>query len=214
MLDIVTVPVTGFQQNCRLLGDADLGIAVVIDPGGDVPLILRELERRKWKCVEIWLTHSHLDHCGGVAKLIAQTKAKLRAHPGEREFRVRVNEIAAMYGIAQGEFDACPEPDEAIKGGEKLEFAGHCFETRFTPGHSPGHLVFYCAAANLLIAGDTLFAGSIGRTDLPGGNYEQLMQSIVQQILSLPDSTKVLSGHGPDTTIGAERKSNPFLQDS
>ncbi|MBX7145354.1 MAG: MBL fold metallo-hydrolase [Oligoflexia bacterium] len=213
MLEIVTVPVTGFQQNCRLIGDPSSGTAVVIDPGGDVPHILQVLKQRGWRCVEIWLTHSHLDHCGGVTELIAASGAKLTAHALEREFRERVAEIAAMYGIPQDQFKACPEPDRAVVASDVLRFGGQKFEVRFTPGHSPGHVVFYCAELGLLLAGDTVFAGSIGRTDLPGGDYEQLMQSIAEQILTLPDSTKLLPGHGPDTTIGEERRSNPFLQD-
>ena len=107
----------------------------------------------------------------------------------------------------------CPEPDEYIKGGETLSFASNKAEVRFTPGHAPGHVVFYFADQNLLVAGDTVFQGSIGRTDLPGGDHETLLTSIREQILTLPDETKILSGHGPDTTVGQERLTNPFLQE-
>ena len=116
-----------------------------------------------------------------------------------------------LYGIPPGEMQSCPEPDVPIIGGEALSIAGYNFEVLFTPGHSPGHLCFYNSASHTLIAGDTLFAGSIGRTDLPGGDHVTLLRSIRQQLLVLPDDTRVLSGHGPDTTIGRERNSNPFL---
>jgi len=211
MLEIITFPVTSFPQNCRFLIDSESKEAVVIDPGGEAHRIISELENRSAKCVEIWLTHSHLDHCGGVRDLKEATGAKLTGHPEERSFRARVEEICEMYGIPPGEMKNCPEPEQYITGGEVLSFANHSFEARFTPGHAPGHISFYCQERGVLIAGDTLFAGSIGRTDLPGGDYETLITSIREQILTLPDETVVLPGHGPDTTVGFERKNNPFL---
>lgn len=210
MLEIITLEVSPIVQNCRILA-AKNGDCLVVDPGGDVNHILKEIEKRALSCQQIWLTHSHLDHCGGVKALKAKTSARLFAHPLEKEFRARTAEIAAAYGLANAGFENCPEPDVYIQGGETLDFAGYKFQVFFTPGHSPGHVVFYQAEMKLLLAGDTVFAGSIGRTDLPAGNHQQLLKSINQYILSLPDDTRILSGHGPDTSVGQERLTNPFL---
>jgi glyoxylase-like metal-dependent hydrolase (beta-lactamase superfamily II) len=184
--------------------------ALVIDPGGESDRILDEASRRGLSIKEIWLTHSHLDHCGGVRALKAAAKAPLTAHPAEAMMRAHVTDIAAMYGAPDG-FENCPEPERAINGGETLSFAGSAFKVLFTPGHSPGHVCFYDGASGVLFAGDTVFSGSIGRTDIPGGNSDLLLESIRREILTLPDETRVLSGHGGDTTVGTERRSNPFL---
>lgn len=211
MLQIATIPVTDFQQNCRVLWHDGDSSALVIDPGGDSPRIEAFLSDKGLVCTEIWLTHSHLDHCGGVAGLKRRYKALLSAHPGEQEFRRRVDEIKLMWGLSSSEMTSCPEPERHLTGGETISFGETVFQTLFTPGHSPGHLCFYAPAEKVLLAGDTLFAGSIGRTDLPGGNHIQLINSIVEKILPLPDDTRVLSGHGPDTLVGRERSTNPFL---
>lgn len=195
-----------------MLIDPETKGAVVVDPGGDAPEILEALSGHGATIEAIWLTHSHLDHCGGVADLLAKDEVPLFGHPIEAEMRSRVEQIAMMYGLPPGQMKNCPEPDNELVGGETLSFGGRSFQVRFTPGHSPGHVVFYCAEEGVLLAGDTLFAGSIGRTDLPGGNHEQLLDSISQQIYSLPDETRVLSGHGPDTTVGVERRTNPFVR--
>lgn len=213
MLEIVSVVVTPFAQNCRILADSATKTAVVVDPGGDVPLIQEALSRGGWKCSEIWLTHSHLDHCGGVAGLQEVWRAPLTAHPVEKQMRAHVQDLCAMYGLPRGDLENCPEPDRAVSGGETLSFGGYDFKVFFTPGHSPGHVVFYQAEHKILLAGDTVFLGSIGRTDLPGGDYDTLLTSIRSKILSLPDDTRVLPGHGDDTSVGVERRSNPFLQE-
>jgi len=210
MLDILTIPVTLFMQNTRVLACTETSRAVVIDPGGEAEKILAALKARSYSCQEIWLTHSHLDHVGGAAELQAELDAALYAHPAERQMRESVVQIAAMYGIAEG-FKNCPEPQHYISGGETLKVGNYEFKVLFTPGHAPGHVSFYCQDEAILIAGDTLFAGSIGRTDLPGGDHGVLLQSINEQILTLPRDTKVLPGHGPDTTVGEEMDSNPFL---
>jgi glyoxylase-like metal-dependent hydrolase (beta-lactamase superfamily II) len=148
-----------------------------------------------------------------VAAVKRATNATLYAHPAESVMRREVRSIATMYGIPAGDFEPCPEPEVALVGGEELSVGGVPFAVRFTPGHSPGHLSFYSSMLGVVIGGDTLFQGGIGRTDLPGGNHEQLLSSIVRELLSLPDPTRVLSGHGPETTIGEERVYNPFLHD-
>lgn len=211
MLEIITVGVTPFQQNCRILHCSESGEAVVVDPGGDAETILFELSSRSIKATDIWLTHSHLDHCGAVAELKLKLGGKLIAHKEEQMLRANVENIAGMYGLARGLMRNCPEPDIYIAGGEDLALGRHKFKVLYTPGHSPGHLCFYNVENSCLIAGDTLFQGSIGRTDLPGGDHETLIRSIKDVILSLPDETVVMPGHGPDTTVGAERNDNPFL---
>lgn len=218
MLEIILIEVTPFPQNCRIIHDDSSTEAVVIDPGGEGDRIFAELQKRNLSCKEIWLTHSHLDHCGGVKRLKALTNAKLFGHPGEVDLRRNVERIAQFYGMFDSDMENCPEPDVLISGNETLSIGEFEFKLFFTPGHSPGHISFYhapkdSASPGVLIAGDTLFAGSIGRTDLPGGNHELLMESIRNKIMTLPDSTRVLSGHGPDTTIGIERRTNPFLKD-
>lgn len=213
MLTIHTIEVTAFIQNCRILTVKGSQNAVVVDPGGGISKIEQYLKTNSLTLKEIWLTHAHIDHCGGVAALLRNCgNIPLLAHPGEKVLRENIEAIAKLYGVSDEPLENCPEPTRGISGGETLNFEGESFEVIFTPGHSPGHLCFYNAKENLLIAGDTLFAGSIGRTDLPGGDYSTLIASIKEKIFTLPPDTKVLSGHGPDTTVEVEKKSNPFFQ--
>lgn len=211
MLEITRVPVTEFQQNARVLRCTTTGDMVIVDPGGDYPLIQEVVASKEGRCIAIWLTHSHLDHCGGVAPLLERYAVPLIAHPGEQEMRAHVTSIAKMYGLPLENWPTCPEPSQSIVGGETLSVGKHSALVLHTPGHSPGHVSFYFAEDGVVLSGDALFQGSIGRTDLPGGNHEQLITSIRRELLTLPDATRVLSGHGPDTTIGAERATNPFL---
>ncbi len=214
MLRIETIVVSDFAQNCRIVWDSEDSKALVIDPGGDVELILEKLSDLKLTCDQIWLTHSHVDHCGGVKSLKDLTgNPALYGHKDEMEYRAKVREICSMYGVPAGEMQNCPEPEHYVKGGELLKFGQHEFKALFTPGHSPGHLSFYNQANKIVLAGDALFAGSIGRTDFPGCSHETLISSIREKLLTLPDDTRVLSGHGGETTIGVEKKTNPFLRD-
>jgi hydroxyacylglutathione hydrolase len=212
MIEVVTLEVTPFMQNARILFETGEDRAVVVDPGGESDRIIAELTKRKLRCQEIWLTHSHLDHCGGVRRLKEVTKAPLLGHPVESMMRARVVDIAAMYGLPGADLENCPEPERMITGGETLTVGSASFEVLFTPGHSPGHLCFYNRSNRLLIAGDTLFQGSIGRTDLPGGDFDVLMDTIKGILFALPPDTRVMSGHGPDTTIGEEQQTNPFVR--
>ncbi|MCO6430235.1 MAG: MBL fold metallo-hydrolase [Deltaproteobacteria bacterium] len=212
MIKGIPLVVTPFMQNARVVYCAKSKEAVVVDPGGDSHIIVSCLNENDLICKAVWLTHSHLDHCGGVADLISALNVPLVGHPAEEYMRAHVDEIAGLYGIPSGYFKNCPEPGIYVQGGEKLELGENSFEVLFTPGHSPGHVSFYCKEHKVVISGDCLFSGSIGRTDLPGGNHEQLIDTIHEQLLALPDETEVWCGHGPDTTIGEERRSNPFLQ--
>lgn len=211
MLKIVPLEVTPLGQNARILVSTESKVAVVVDPGGDVPLILKQLGKLDARCQEIWLTHSHFDHCGGVATLKEATGARLKAHRAEGVMRSHVEQIVEMYGLAGEGMKNCPEPDDYIDEGDTLKIDSWSFQVLHTPGHSPGHLCFYEREEGILLAGDTLFNLSIGRTDLPGGDSETLFRSLEEKILVLPDATQVLPGHGPDTTVAFEKKNNPFL---
>jgi hydroxyacylglutathione hydrolase len=211
MLKIHTIEVTPFMQNARILACSSTQEAVIVDPGGDVKKIWKVVQDNTYKPVAIWLTHSHLDHAGGVAGIKRIASLPMYAHPNEAFMRSSICTVAGMYGVPEGIFEDCPEPEELIQGGETVSVGQSSFKTLFTPGHSPGHISFYNAQEKLVIAGDVLFAGSIGRTDLPGGDYETLINSVRKQLFALPGDTKVLPGHGPDTTISEEIRSNPFF---
>ena len=211
MLTIENFPVTAFEQNCRIVFDSDASDCCIVDPGGEAERILKKVDELGKQISQIWLTHSHLDHCGGVADLIEKTAATLVGHKEGQIMRSKVVDICAMYGMPAGDMRNCPEPQTYIDEGDIVEISEHRFKTFFTPGHSPDHVVFYNKENNVLLAGDTVFAGSIGRTDLPGGHHQTLLKSIHDKILTLPPETRILCGHGPDTNIETEKKSNPFL---
>jgi glyoxylase-like metal-dependent hydrolase (beta-lactamase superfamily II) len=212
MLEIITIRVTPFEQNARIVADTDAAECVLIDPGGEASRILGEVARRAWELKAIWLTHSHIDHCGGVKDVLAAQKVPLYAHPAERVFRERVDEAAARFGIPPGYFSKCPEPDVELAGGQTLTVGRYSAKMLFTPGHSPGHIAMYFESERALLSGDALFRESIGRTDLPGGDMRMLLESIRRELLTLPEEVRVFSGHGPETTIGHEKRNNPFLQ--
>lgn len=211
MFSVSCITVGEFQQNCRLLVSSDRRFAVLVDPGGEGERLLQAFKASGASELQIWLTHSHIDHCGAVAKVVAATGAKVWGHLAESYFRKSIKATAARYGLNQFEYDDCPEPNSYLVGGEVLRFGEHEANVLFTPGHSPGHLCYYFRREKVLLAGDLVFQGSVGRTDLPGGDSQVLLRSIHDSFLSLPDDVAVLSGHGADTTVGAERESNPFF---
>jgi hydroxyacylglutathione hydrolase len=211
MLEVITIPVTLFGQNARILFCSQTKAAVIVDPGGEPDMLIGACEGAGAQLSAIWLTHSHLDHAAGVAAILARYDVPLLGHPDERVLRERIPEIASMYGLPEQQWPACPEPTRELRGGEELQVGNATAQVLFTPGHSPGHLSFYFPSEHLVVSGDALFQGSIGRTDLPGGNHQQLIDSISRELLTLPEDTRVLSGHGDDTTIGEEKRTNPFL---
>ena len=239
MLKIITVVVTPFQQNARLIFDPNDGQAVLVDPGGEVERILAHIPSDVKTVSRILLTHAHIDHGGGVqAALVAceerfSEKPKVVAYPEDYGFRASISEQARLYGFSPNEYENVPEPDSFLEDDSTLLIGSFSGRALFTPGHAPDHLSLYFeetpfrietfeagqsraevveGTSPLLLAGDTLFSGSIGRTDLPGGDTALLLSSIKEKIFSLPDETRVMPGHGPDTSVGVEKRSNPFMR--
>jgi glyoxylase-like metal-dependent hydrolase (beta-lactamase superfamily II) len=208
-LQVLQLPLGPTQTNCYLVADPATQDAVVIDPGYEAPRILAELKKRNWQARAVLLTHAHFDHLGAVAEVVEATKAPFGLHPLELPL-MRQRGGARLFGM---DIPPCPEPDWLLTPGQPVAAGSLRFETLFVPGHTVGHVAFYHAAAGAVFSGDVLFQQGIGRTDLPGGDYDTLMKSIREVLLALPDETTVCAGHGPLTTIGAERRENPFLAD-
>lgn len=196
------------QCNCTLLGDETTGEAMVIDPGDNVPEILRRLSAHGLSLKQIVVTHAHIDHVGAALQLKRATGAPILLNQNDLPLLRMMDVQAGWLGMAPPEV---APPDESAEAGMKLGIAGHPAEVIHTPGHTPGSICLYFAPDRLLLAGDTLFAGSIGRTDLPGGDGRQILRSIQDKLLVLPDDLRVIPGHGGETTLGAERETNPFL---
>jgi hydroxyacylglutathione hydrolase len=205
-LEIVALPNGQFAENCYLVADTRTREAVMIDPGEESDRFIAELEARGWGLRAIWLTHGHIDHIMGVEAVHRATRAPIHLHPLDRPLYEALPQYGSWVGM---KLDRPPEPHVELRAGQLVRIGGYQFEVRFTPGHSPGSVSFL--GEGVIFGGDVLFNGSIGRTDLPGGDMATLMNSIQTEFLSLPDSTVVHSGHGLDTTIGIERLTNPFL---
>ncbi len=205
-LEIVTLPNGQFSENCYLLADRPSGRAVIIDPGEEPRLFLAELDTRRLTLEAIWLTHGHIDHIMGVRAVKEATGAPVFLHPADRGLYDALPRQGEWMGLA---LEALPAPDGELADAQELQLGEHRFQVRHTPGHSPGSVSFL--GDGVVLGGDVLFSGSIGRTDLPGGDFATLLHSIQSVFLALPDSTTVLSGHGPETTVGVERMTNPFL---
>jgi glyoxylase-like metal-dependent hydrolase (beta-lactamase superfamily II) len=202
-------PVGPLAANCILIGDEQAGEALVIDPGAEAKRIHRRVTELGLKVKEILLTHAHIDHVGAAFQLKHLTDAPIYLHENDLELLNSLDAQAAWLGMVAPEVS---QPDEGLHDGQTVGLERINAKVLHSPGHTQGSVCFYFAAQGLLIAGDTLFAGSVGRTDLPGGNYEHLMRSLQTQLMPLPDETRVISGHGPATTIGEERRNNPFLR--
>lgn len=203
------LPVGVLQCNCSIFGDEQTREAIVIDPGDEIDQIQQILDRHQLNVQAIVITHAHIDHIGGAAKLKKLTNAPVYMNENDVELRDQLDMQAGWLGMAPPEK---PAIDVAARDGDKLELNGRPFQILHTPGHTQGSISLYLPDENKLIAGDTLFRDSIGRTDLPGGNGRQILVSIREKLLTLDDEVVVIPGHGPETTIGREREHNYFLR--
>ncbi len=204
------VTVTPFQQNCTLLWDDETKRGVVIDPGGELQRIEEAIAEVGMVPEKILLTHGHIDHAGGAEALKKKLDVSIVGpHRADEELLNNIESQSAMFGVP-GEF-ANAYPDEWLDEGDTISIGGHDFEVLHCPGHSPGHLVFYNRAHKFAHVGDVLFSGSIGRTDLPGGDHDTLIRSIKEKLLPLGDEVAFICGHGPGSSLGQERQTNPFL---
>ncbi len=203
------LPVGPLQCNCSVIGDEATREAMVIDPGDDIEDVAAIIRKHNLKVKQIVITHAHIDHVGGAMKLRALTGAPILLNQNDYALLKMLDMQATWVGMpAPGEVKI----DAELGHGASLSAGGLSANVLHTPGHTEGSVCLYFPAEKLLIAGDTLFAGSIGRTDLPGGSVEKIMRSLHQRVLALPDETVVIPGHGPKTTIGEEREGNPFLR--
>lgn len=205
---VETFPVGPLQCNCTILADESTGEAVVIDPGDEPERILRALEDAKLTPVALLHTHAHFDHIGGTRGVKEATGAAIRLHPADRPLYDALPDQAALFGLTAG---APLPPDAPLSDGETIAFGRHALTAIHTPGHTPGSTCFRLDGDRpALFSGDTLFRRSIGRTDLWGGDTEKILASIRERLFALPGDTRVVCGHGPDTTIGEEKRLNPF----
>lgn len=209
-LEVVVFELGLAVTNTYLLGDPDTKSAVVIDPAWDGEQIAGVALDRGWQIRAIWLTHAHFDHFGGVSGIEKSTDTLIPVALHPLDFPLwQVHGGATYFGIT--EFDPGPEPTIDLEAGMELTLGTYRFEVRHTPGHSLGHVIFVSEGLGVVFCGDLIFSGSVGRTDLQGGNWDTLLQSIREEILELPDETHLFTGHGPPTTVGKERQSNPFI---
>ena len=203
------LPVGALQCNCSIFGDEQTREAIVIDPGDEIEQIQQILDRHQLRVKAIVITHAHIDHIGGAAKLKNRTNAPVYMNENDLELRDQLEIQAGWLGMAPPEK---PEIDVPVREGDQLDLNGQPFHVLDTPGHTQGSISLYLPNENKLIAGDTLFRDSIGRTDLPGGDGRQILISIREKLLTLDDEVAVIPGHGPETTIGRERECNSFLR--
>jgi hydroxyacylglutathione hydrolase len=208
----IILPVTPFQQNCSLLVCEETNRAAIVDPGGDIDEILEAVERSGAKVEKILLTHAHIDHCGGTAELADRLGVPVEGpHLDDKFWIDALPRQAQMFGFRP----VRPfTPNRWLAGGDKVQFGNVEMEVRHVPGHTPGHVIFYSPSDRIAITGDVLFAGSIGRTDFPRGDYDTLIRSIKSELWPLGDDVTFLPGHGPPSTFGEERRTNPFVADS
>jgi glyoxylase-like metal-dependent hydrolase (beta-lactamase superfamily II) len=209
MLHYQTIPVTAFQQNCSLVWCDATHQAAVIDPGGDLSVILKAVERLGVSLRQIWITHAHIDHAGATAELAQQLSLPIFGpHEGDQFWIDNLPQAAINYGFAPAQPFT---PTRWLHDGDTVSIGEHTLQVRHCPGHTPGHVVFYSPEIKRAFVGDVLFAGSIGRTDFPQGDYDTLIHSITQRLWPMGDDTVFIPGHGPESTFGRERISNPYV---
>jgi glyoxylase-like metal-dependent hydrolase (beta-lactamase superfamily II) len=211
MLNATVIPVTPFAQNCSIVWCARTGAGAVIDPGGDLEQVLAAAREHGVRLEQILLTHAHIDHAGGTAELARSLQLPIVGpHLGDQFWIDQMPEQARMFG-----FPRCDTftPDRWLEEGDRVQVGDVEFQVRHCPGHTPGHVVFYSAPDKVAFVGDVLFAGSIGRTDFPGGDYDTLIRAIRDKLFTLGDDVRFVPGHGPMSTFGEERRSNPFVRD-
>jgi hydroxyacylglutathione hydrolase len=209
-LEVVSFVVGPVATNAYLIGDPVTREAAVIDPGWDGERLVAELRQRAWQPRGVWLTHAHFDHFGGTAAVAAAFDIPVALHSDDRSLW-GFQGGAALFGV--GRFDPGPEPTIDLFHGMTLHLGSHQFEVRHTPGHSPGHVVFAARDSHMVFCGDLIFQMGVGRTDIPGGDWDTLLRSIRTEIFSLPDETVLYPGHGAATSVGEERRCNPFVAD-
>ncbi|CAM3971913.1 MBL fold metallo-hydrolase [Pseudoalteromonas byunsanensis] len=208
-MHVITIPVTPFMQNSRLITCPDTGKSAIVDPGGDVDKILKCIEDEQLNVERILLTHGHLDHVGVADELKHVLGVEIVGpHQDEKFWFDALPMQSQMFGFAP---KVTFYPDRWLSHKESVSVGKLQLEVRHCPGHTPGHVVFYHVNSSKVLVGDVLFKGSVGRTDFPKGDASQLKQSILEQLFTLPDETTVLSGHGENTTIGYEKYNNPFV---
>jgi hydroxyacylglutathione hydrolase len=209
MLEYQTIPVTPFQQNCSLVWCSLTHDAAVIDPGGDLPVILNAVKKLGLHLKQIWITHAHIDHAGATAELAGELNIPIYGPHEEDQFWIdNLTQAAINYGFPPSEPFV---PTKWLKDNDTLSLGQHTIKVRHCPGHTPGHVVFYSPEIKRAFVGDVLFAGSIGRTDFPKGDYDTLINSITQRLWPMGDDTVFIPGHGPESTFGRERISNPYV---
>jgi len=204
-----TFPVGPLQCNCTILGDEETRDAIIVDPGDEITRIHRRLTALGLTLKQILITHAHIDHVGGALKLKSLTGAPIFLNENDLPLLQMMSTQAAWLGV---ETPQTAPPDEALTDGRRVGLENYPAQVLHTPGHTQGSICLHFVPLKMVLAGDTLFTASIGRTDLPGGNYDQIIDSIQTRLLTLPDETRVVPGHGSATTIGSERRTNPFLK--
>ena len=209
MLHYETVPVTPFEQNCSIVWCDQTHKAAIIDPGGDLDLLIATAKGLGVTLEKIWITHAHVDHAAATQDLADRLGLPIIGpHPGDQFWIDGLPMAAATYGFPP----ARPfKPARWLKDGDTVSLGGHVLQVRHCPGHTPGHVVFYSAEMNRAFVGDVLFAGSVGRTDFPQGNHADLMHSITQRLWPMGDETIFIPGHGPESSFGVERDTNPYV---
>lgn len=209
MLHRQTLPVTAFAQNASLVWCSETNDAALIDPGGDIPVLLKAIEDRGLTLKALWLTHAHIDHAGATGTL-ARTHGVpiIGPHPGDQFWIDALPQQSQMFGFPQAEPFA---PTQWLKDGDTVTIGQHTLQVLHCPGHTPGHVIFFDPGTRHAFVGDVLFAGSIGRTDFPGGNHADLINAITGKLLPLGDDITFTPGHGPESTFGEERRYNPYL---